>query len=70
MRLFCFLFFACLLLSGQYDFKKLDDRMQQFVDDGELVGIQISVIKDEKCTDHEAFISNTILEELNLLKSR
>ena len=55
MRLFCFLFFTCLLLSGQYDFKKLDDRMQQFVDDGELVGIQTSVIKDGETLHHKKY---------------
>ena len=55
MRLFCFLFFTCLLLSGQYDFKKLDDRMQQFVDDGELVGIQTSVIKDGVTLHHKKY---------------
>ena len=27
-------------------------------------------INDENCTDHEVFISNTLIEELNLLKSR
>ena len=55
MRLFYFLFFTCLFLSGQYDFKKLDDRMQQFVDDGELVGIQISVIKDGETIHYKKY---------------
>ena len=34
------------MVSGQYNFKKLDQRIRKFVDDGELVGIQTKVIKN------------------------
>ena len=48
-----------------YDIEKMtDQKINQLKNNASLK------IEDEKCTDHEAFISNTILEELNLLKSR
>tara|TARA_A100001011_G_scaffold316550_1_gene335612 strand:- start:403 stop:1596 length:1194 start_codon:yes stop_codon:yes gene_type:complete len=46
MRFFHYFILASFSLFGQYDLKKLDERIQKFVDDGELVGIQTSVIKD------------------------
>ena len=48
MRFFYFFVFISVALSGQYNFKKLDQRMRKFVDDGELVGIQTKVIKNNK----------------------
>ena len=48
MRFLCFFFLISFSVSGQYDFNKLDNTIRQFVDDGELVGIQTCVIKDGK----------------------
>ena len=54
-----------ILCQEIYDIEKMtDQKINQLKNNASLK------IEDEKCTDHEAFISNTILEELNLLKSR
>ena len=46
MHFFNFFVLISFLLSGQNNFKKLDQRVRKFVDDGELVGIQTKVIKN------------------------
>ena len=43
------------MLSGQYNFKKLDQRVRKFVDDGELVGIQTKVIKNGEVIHYENY---------------
>ena len=43
------------MLSGQYNFKKLDQRVRKFVDDGELVGIQTKVIKNGKVIHYDNY---------------
>ena len=55
MRFLYFFLLISFSLSGQYNFKKLDDRMQQFVDDGELVGIQTCVIKDGETIHYKKY---------------
>ena len=66
--------------GGVVDFKNniLSILCQEIYDIEELTDQKINQlknnankkIKDENCTDHEFFISNTVIEELNLLKSR
>ena len=54
-----------ILCQEIYDIEQVtDQKINQLKNNASLK------IEDEKCTDHEAFISNIILEELNLLKSR
>ena len=54
-----------ILRQDIYDIEELtDDKINQLKNNAK------NKIKDENCTDHEVFISNTLIEELNLLKSR
>ena len=54
-----------ILCQDIYDIEELTDQKIN-----QLKNNANKKIKDENCTDHEVFISNTIIEELNLLKSR
>ena len=66
--------------GGVVDFKNniLSVLCQDIYDIEELTDQKINQLKinankkieDKNCTDHEVFISNTIIDELNLLKSR
>ena len=66
--------------GGVIDFKNniLSVLCQDIYDIEELTDQKINQLKinankkieDKNCTDHEVFISNTIIDELNLLKSR
>tara|TARA_B100001939_G_C16406972_1_gene390666 strand:+ start:110 stop:493 length:384 start_codon:yes stop_codon:yes gene_type:complete len=54
-----------ILCQDIYDIEELtDDKINQLKNNAK------NKINDESCTDHEVFISNTLIEELNLLKSR
>ena len=54
-----------ILCQEIYDIEQLtDQKINQLKNNAKLK------IEDENCSDHEAFIANTILEELSLLKSR
>ena len=67
-RLFIFLFtFFSLYLSAQYNFEKLDQRMRQFVSDGELVGFQTLIIKGGKVI-HTDLYGHDNLKEGKLLQ--
>ena len=54
-----------ILCQDIYDIEELTDQKIN-----QLKNNANKKIKDENCTDHEVFISNTLIEELNLLKSR
>lgn len=54
-----------ILCQDIYDIEELTDQKIN-----QLKNNANNKIKDENCTDHEFFISNTVIEELNLLKSR
>jgi len=54
-----------ILCQDIYDVEELTDQKIN-----ELKNNANKKIKDENCNDHEFFISNTLIEELNLLKSR
>lgn len=55
MHFFYFFVLISVVLSGQYNFKKLDQRIRKFVDDGELVGIQTKVIKNGEVIHYENY---------------
>ncbi len=55
MHFFYFFVLISFLLSGQNNFKKLDQRVRKFVDDGELVGIQTKVIKNGEVIHYENY---------------
>ena len=54
-----------ILCQDIYDIEELTDQKIN-----QLKNNANKKIEDENCTDHEFFISNTVIEELNLLKSR
>ena len=54
-----------ILCQDIYDIEELTDQKIN-----QLKNNANNKIKDENCTDQEFFISNTVIEELNLLKSR
>ena len=54
-----------ILCQDIYDIEELTDQKIN-----QLKNNANNKIKDENCTDHEFFILNTVIEELNLLKSR
>ena len=54
-----------ILCQDIYDIEELTDQKIN-----QLKNNANKKIKDENSTDHEVFISNTVLEELNFLKSR
>ena len=54
-----------ILCQDIYDIEELTDQKIN-----QLKNNANKKIKDENCTDHEVFMSNTLIEELNLLKSR
>ena len=66
MRFLCFFFLISFSLSGQYDFNKLDNTIRQFVDDGELVGIQTCVIKDGKTIHYNKYGYSNIDDRIPL----
>ena len=54
-----------ILCQDIYDIEELtDDKINHLKNNAK------NKINGENCTDHEVFISNTLIEELNLLKSR
>ena len=55
MHFFYFFVLISFLLSGQNNFKKLDQRVRKFVDDGELVGIQTKVVKNGEVIHYENY---------------
>ena len=57
--------FLSILCQDIYDIEELTDQKIN-----QLKNNASEKIKDKNCTDHEIFISNTMIDELNLLKSR
>ena len=57
--------FLSILCQDIYDIEELTDQKIN-----QLKNNAHEKIKDKNCTDHEIFISNTMIDELNLLKSR
>tara|TARA_B100000963_G_scaffold200374_1_gene174509 strand:- start:449 stop:832 length:384 start_codon:yes stop_codon:yes gene_type:complete len=57
--------FLSILCQDIYDIEELTDQKIN-----QLKNNAHEKIKDKNCTDHEIFISNTMIDELDLLKSR
>ena len=57
--------FLSILCQDIYDIEELTDQKIN-----QLKNNANEKIKDKNCSDHEIFISNTMIDELNLLKSR